>query len=133
MKLRTHSLDGTGKQMLFYLAVPVGLLCVGRLLFEKLPNTRITGALSPAAVTAEEVENPVACYREQPGPKRAAIRGVLKSADRIGDLTQHILRDIRRIGLLEPLLASEVVDERRIDLDELIPSLVICAVAYPNQ
>src|SRR6185295_14016887 len=95
--------------------------------------TGVTGSNDDSLFPAQPRSQFVPDNCEQPAAKRALLRVVLKPLGRASDDPQHLLRKVHGIGVLQTVLASEPVDQRRINLYELRPRLPVALVANADQ
>jgi hypothetical protein len=58
---------------------------------------------------------------------------VVELPDRPRDLLHRVLRDVGGIGVLKAVAAEVAVNDREVQLDELLPCGAILLVAQPNQ
>ena len=106
-----------------------GRRVAGRLGFEELLDAGRPAAAEPVRPAGQEVDQEVAGDAREPAAEAAAGRVEVPALDGPGDRAKHLLAEVVRVGVLEPLAPGEPVDQRLVERHELAPGPGIGRVA----
>src|SRR5262249_51565413 len=117
------------------LLVPPGalLFLAGGQLLEPLLGVGVAGAAAGTTPGGEQVAQLVARHGEQPAAEGAAPGVVLEGANAPGDGQQYLLGQVGGVGVLQAVSAGEAEDQRRVQVHELRPRLVVLGVAQADE
>src|SRR5438034_6065365 len=86
-----------------------------------------------ALAAGQEVVQLAAHHRKQPSPEAAPLSVVVEPLAGACHRLEHFLRHVGGVGVLQAGLPREPVDQRRIDLDELPPSVLVPRITNAEQ
>src|SRR5689334_20110828 len=115
------------------LLIPALVLLGAGLGLQVGPDGGVSRALRlPAALGQEGVEL-VPRDGEEPGPETVGLGTVIEAANSPGDRPHDFLGHIGGIRLLQAAAATEIKDQRGVEVDELLPGVRVVGVAYAQQ
>src|SRR5579871_240554 len=105
-----------------------GSTSLSRLRFQQFLHACAAGAVDPPPLAGQEPEQQVAGNPEQPGAKPTLGRVGVPAIDGRGHRAKNFLAQISGVGVLKALAASQLVDQRFVNLYEFCPCRLIARV-----